>query len=43
MMKKIVKAIGAMCLVGLAAMNGQYAVAAESGWYGGLGDRKSVV
>jgi OOP family OmpA-OmpF porin len=30
------KAVGALGLVGIAAVNGQAAVAAESGWYGGL-------
>jgi OOP family OmpA-OmpF porin len=30
------KAVGALGLVGFAAVNGQAAVAAESGWYGGL-------
>lgn len=34
---KSAKAFGAVCLVGLAAMNSQPAVAADSGWYGGLG------
>jgi len=34
---KSAKALGAVCLVGFAAMNSQPAVAADSGWYGGLG------
>jgi len=36
-MKRIAKAAGALCLAGFAAMNGPSAVAAGSGWYGGLG------
>ena len=34
---KSAKALGTVCLVGLAAMNSQSAVAFDSGWYGGLG------
>ncbi len=34
---KLVKTLGALGLVGFAAVGGQAAVAAESGWYGGLG------
>jgi OOP family OmpA-OmpF porin len=34
---KSAKALGTVCLVGFAAMNSQFAVAADSGWYGGLG------
>ena len=33
---KSVKALGTVCLVGFAAVNSQSAVAADSGWYGGL-------
>jgi OOP family OmpA-OmpF porin len=33
---KSAKALGTACLVGFAAMNSQPAVAADSGWYGGL-------
>ncbi|HXM82966.1 MAG TPA: OmpA family protein [Burkholderiales bacterium] len=33
---KLVRAVGALGLVGFAAVNGQAAVAADSGWYGGL-------
>ena len=34
---KLVRTVGALALVGFAAVSGQAAVAAESGWYGGLG------
>ena len=34
---KLVRTVGALALVGFAAVGGQAAVAAESGWYGGLG------
>lgn len=34
---KLMKAVGALGLVGFAAVSGQAAVAAESGWYGGIG------
>jgi len=33
---KLVRAVGALGLVGFAAVNGQAALAADSGWYGGL-------
>lgn len=34
---KLVRTVGALGLVGFAAASGQAALAAESGWYGGLG------
>ncbi len=42
---KSAKALGAVCLVGFAAMNSQPAVAADSGWYGGLsiGQSKATI
>ncbi|MHB8717022.1 MAG: OmpA family protein [Sulfuricaulis sp.] len=36
-MKTVAKTVGALALVGCAVMNSQFAVAADSGWYGGLG------
>jgi len=35
-MKRAAKAVGALGLVGFAAMNSQFAVALDPGWYGGL-------
>ena len=35
-MKRVAKAVGALGLVGFAAMNSQFAVALDPGWYGGL-------
>src|ERR1039458_6291618 len=35
-MKKIAKTIGALGIVGCAVINNPFAVAADSGWYGGL-------
>jgi OOP family OmpA-OmpF porin len=39
---KLVKTLGALSLVGFAAVSGQAAVAAESGWYLGLGVGQSA-
>lgn len=36
-MKSVTKTVGALGLFALAAMNSQFTVAANSGWYGGLG------
>ena len=35
-MKRVAKTVGALGLVGFAAMTSQFAVALDSGWYGGL-------
>ena len=40
-MKRVAKAVGILGLVGFAAMNSQFAVAADSDWYGGFGVGRS--
>src|SRR4029077_202025 len=44
-MKRVAKAVGALGLVGFAAMNSQFAVALDPGWYGGLsiGESKAKI
>jgi OOP family OmpA-OmpF porin len=39
---KLVRTVSALGLVGFAAVSGQAALAAESGWYGGLGVGQSI-